>query len=144
MRESFYVVKIFIFLCSLLVIRCHASSYEEELRSISMSDHVFVVSEWLPKENHEDELWDFFKELMTLTKKSENGCIRAHATRQISHPGAPGKSKYTIVLLQEYRNIAAFDTHCQSDYVKDAFQKYVENKETSIVEEWRCRLFGED
>ena len=109
-----------------------------------MSGHVFVVSEWLPKEGCDAELWDFFKELMALTKKSEPGCIRAHATRQITHPGAPGKSKYTIVLLQEYSDIAAFDAHCQADYVKNAFQKYVANEETSIVKEWRCRLFSED
>lgn len=109
-----------------------------------MTGHVFVVSEWLPKENHEEELWNFFKELMALTKKHEKGCIRAHATRQITHPGSPGKSKYTIVLLQEYSDIAAFDAHCQTDYVKNAFQNCVENEKTAIVKEWCCRLFSEN
>lgn len=109
-----------------------------------MPSHVFVVSEWLPKDGCEEELWHFFKELMALTKKSERGCVRAHATRQIAHPGSPGKSKYTIVLLQEYVDINAFDAHCNSEYVKNAFQKYVENAETSIVKEWQCRLFTED
>lgn len=109
-----------------------------------MSGHVFVVSEWLPKENREEELWDFFKELMALTKQSERGCIRAHATRQIPHPGAPGKSKYKIVLLQEYVDIKAFDAHCHADYVQKAFKKYIEDEETSIVEDWCCRLFSED
>jgi quinol monooxygenase YgiN len=107
------------------------------------SDHVFVVSEWLPKENCEEELWSFFKELMALTKKNEKGCIRAHATRQISHPGAPGKSKYKIILLQEYVDLRAFDIHCQADYVKSAFQKYVQDKKTSLVKEWSVRLFSE-
>lgn len=109
-----------------------------------LSGHVFVVSEWLPKENCDEELWDFFKELMALTIKNESGCIRAHATRQIAHPGSTGKSKYKIVLLQEYVDIKAFDAHCQSDYVKNAFKKYIENEETSKVEDWRCRLFSED
>ena len=109
-----------------------------------MSGHVFVVSEWLPKENCEEELWFVFKELMALTKKSERGCIRAHVTRQIAHPGSPGRSKYTIVLLQEYDSIAAFDTHCQTDYVKNAFKKYIEDEQTSIVKEWCCRLFSAD
>lgn len=109
-----------------------------------MSGHVFVVSEWLPRENCEEELWDFFKGLMALTKKSEKGCISAHATRQISHPGSPGKSKYKIVLLQEYVNIGAFDLHCQADYVKNGFKKYVEDGETALVKEWTCRLFSED
>ncbi len=109
-----------------------------------MTNHVFIVSEWLPKENCEEELWTFFKELMTSTKKNEPGCIRAHATRQIPHPGAPGKSKYKIVLLQEYVNIQAFDAHCDSDYVKNAFKKYIENEETSIIQDWCCRLLSED
>ncbi len=109
-----------------------------------MSGHVFVVSEWMPRENCEEELWDFFKELMAITKKSETGCLRAHATRQIPHPAALGQSKYKIVLLQEYMDVHAFDTHCQADYVKSAFKKYVENEETSMVKEWSVRLFSEE
>ncbi len=108
-----------------------------------MSDHVFVVSEWLPKKNHEEELWQAFKELMALTLENEKGCLRAHALKQISHPGAPGESKFTIVLHQEYINIQAFDLHCATDYVASAFKQYIENRETAIVEDWRCRLFSE-
>ena len=33
-----------------------------------MSEHVFVVSEWLPKSGKELELWKRFKELMALSK----------------------------------------------------------------------------
>lgn len=111
-----------------------------------MSGHVFVVSEWLPKENCEEELWNFLKELMALTKKNESGCIRAHATRQILHPSAKGTSIYKIILLQEYADITAFDVHCQAEYVKNAFKKYVENqnKENSLVKEWTIRLFSEN
>jgi quinol monooxygenase YgiN len=87
---------------------------------------------------------EFFKELMAVTKNSESGCLRAHATRQIPHPGAPGKSKYKIVLLQEYVDIQAFDAHCQADYVKNAFKKYVADEETSIVQDWQCRLLSAD
>lgn len=108
-----------------------------------MSGHVFVVSEWLPKEGCEEELWEEFKKLMALTLKNEKGCIRAHATRQIPHPGAPGKSKYKIVLLQEYVDLKAFDAHCKADYVTRLVKKYIENEETSIIKEWRCRLFSE-
>lgn len=108
-----------------------------------MADSVFVVSEWLAKKGHEKELWDKFKELLSLTKQKEKDCIRAHVTRQIPHPGSPGKSMYTIVLLQEYANVEAFDIHCDADYVKNFFKKYVENSETAIVEDWQCRLFSE-
>lgn len=109
-----------------------------------MSGPVFVVSEWLPKENCEQELWKQFKNLMAVTLKNESGCIRAHATRQISHPGAPGKSKYKIILLQEYVDTKAFDIHCGKDYVTNFVKKYIENKETSLVEDGRVRLFSED
>lgn len=108
-----------------------------------MSEHVFVISEWLPKKNHEEELWNAFKQLMATTLANEKGCLRAHALRQISHPGSPGESKFSIVLHQEYSNIQAFDLHCKADYVTEAFAKYIENKATAIVEDWRCRLFSE-
>ncbi len=136
----------FIFILGFLVTSLPAIAGDEEwlYRRECMSGHVFVVSEWLPKENCEEELWNFFKELIALTKKNETGCIRAHATRQIPHPGAPGKSKYKIILLQEYVDIKAFDIHCQADYVKRAFKKYIEDEETSLVKEWNVRLFSED
>ena len=108
-----------------------------------MSGHVFVVSEWLPKEHCEQELWLTFKRLMAFTLENESGCVRAHATRQMAHPGAPGKSKYTIVLHQEYVDIKAFDAHCNSEYVKDFIKNHIENQENSIIQEWRCRLFSE-
>lgn len=142
MKKMLFFICILVFLATSLPA---ISKNEDWLYGrMSMSGHVFVVSEWLPKENCEEELWIFFKELMALTKAHETGCIRAHATRQIPHPGAPGSSKYKIVLLQEYVDIKAFDIHCQADYVKHAFEKYIEDEKTSLVEEWNCRLFSED
>jgi quinol monooxygenase YgiN len=108
-----------------------------------MSNHVFVVSEWLAKENHEQRLFGLFKELLAKTLAQESGCIRAHATQQIAHLGAPGKSKYTIVLLQEYVSMEAFDMHCKANYVTEFFATYITNNDTSIVEDWCCRLFCE-
>lgn len=109
-----------------------------------MSGHVFVVSEWLPKEHCEKEFWTLAKELMALTLKNESGCVQAHVTKQILHPGSPGKSKYKIILFQEYVSVKAFDIHCAADYVADFFKKYIENEATSIVKDWRCRLFSEE
>lgn len=112
------------------------AAFAHQPKDETMSGHVFVVSEWLPKENCEEELWENFKQLMAKTKEKESGCIRAHATRQISHPGSPGKSKFTMVLLQEYVDVQAFDVHCSSDYVKRAFDTCL-----PLVEDWTCRLF---
>lgn len=108
-----------------------------------MSNSVFVVSEWLPKEGCEDALWMHFKDLMATTLKNEKGCVRAHATKQITHPGAPTKSKYTIVLLQEYVDVAAFDHHCASDHVVKAFKELLQDEQTGLIADWQCRLFGE-
>ena len=109
-----------------------------------MADHVFVVSEWLPKENCEKELSTVIKKLSSLVLEKEKGCVSARVTKQISHPGSPGKSKYTIVCMQEYVNIHAFDMHCATDYVADFFKTCVENEKTALVKEWTCRLFAED
>jgi len=108
-----------------------------------MNKPVFVVSEWLAKPGFENELQEKLKHLLLQTKRFEKGCIRAHVTKQINHPGSPGKSKYTIVLLQEYENISAFDLHCNADYVKEFYTLYIDNKLTAIVEEFKCRLFTE-
>jgi len=108
-----------------------------------MSGHVFVVSEWLARENQDEALWKAAKEIMRLTRENEKGCVRAHAWRQISHPGSPGKSKYKIVCHQEYNGVEAFDLHCQAPYVVQFFKTFVEDPETAIVEDWTCRLFNE-
>lgn len=107
-----------------------------------MSEHVFVVSEWLPISGKDQELWQRFKQLMQLSKE-EKGCVRAHATRQIKHPGSPSESPFSIVLLQEYENIAAFDEHCAADYVTGFFKEFIDNEATALVADWRCRLFSE-
>lgn len=93
-----------------------------------MADHVFVVSEWIHKENCEE-------------LKNESGCIGTHATRKISHPGAPGKSKYKIIILREYVDTRSFNSHCQADSVKSDFKKYIDNEETAKVKAWTVRLF---
>src|SRR5258708_5380219 len=109
-----------------------------------MSDHVFVVSEWLPKDGCEQKLLVKFKKLMALTLENEKGCLRAHATKQVLHPNASGKSKYTIILLQEYVDLNAFEIHCSADYVVSAFKELVENPASAMVEECQVRLFKED
>lgn len=108
-----------------------------------MPNHVFVVSEWLAKENHEQELQEQFKNLLKLSLETEKGCISARVTHQVEHSGSPTKSKYTLVLLQEYEDIKAFDIHCKAEYVINFFKEFIENKETAIVKDWQCRLFSE-
>ncbi len=111
---------------------------------MSITDKVYVISEWLPIKGCEKELWFKLKDLMRTTQELEPGCISARATKQITHAGSPGKSKYSIVLMQDYVNIEAFDLHCQAEYVIKFIKKYLEKKDTAIVEDGRCRLFSEN
>lgn len=109
-----------------------------------MSSHVLVVSEWLSKENQEQKLFESFKKLASLTLEKEKGCLKYNVTRQIPHPNANGQSKYPILLIQEYLNLDAFDMHCKSEHVAEFFKILIENKESSIVQDWRCRIFSEE
>lgn len=106
-----------------------------------MSKKCFVVSEWLPKQPHHEELIAVFKQLAVMTLKNEKGCLRYHVTQQEQHPGAPGHTQYPIILIQEYASKEDFDKHCNSDYVATFAQKYLLNDETRLIDDWRCRLF---
>jgi len=108
-----------------------------------MLSNVLVISEWLPKKNHEQILLESFKKLASLTLEKEQGCLKYNVTRQILHPGTKGQSKYTIILVEEFANIEAFEIHCQSEHVSDFVKNYIENKNTGVVEDWRCRIFSE-
>lgn len=107
-----------------------------------MPDSIFIVSEWLPKQGCDQQLWNEFKKLMDLSRKEE-GCLRAHATRQVPHPDLPSNSIYTIVLMQEYVDMQAFETHCTMDYVTNFFKNHIEDKKSTIVEDWQCRILKE-
>jgi len=106
-----------------------------------MSEPVFVISEWLPKEGCDQEVFDRLKFLMQMTRQSEKGCVQAYAFEQIAHPKSPGKSKYKIVLFQEYKELEDFNIHTEMPYVKAFVKTYIENPETAIIQDGSCRLF---
>jgi hypothetical protein len=60
MRKALFFIFIFL-AASLQAAEEWNSNRERPQGSISMSGPVFVVSEWLPKENCEEELWNFLK-----------------------------------------------------------------------------------
>lgn len=117
-------------------------STHNNARGRYMSRSYFVVSEWLPKATCHDKLLKVFKRLAALTLENESACLRYHVTQQEQHPGAPGQTPYPIILIQEYATKEAFDKHCQSDYVSTFAQEYLINAETSLIEDWRCRLLA--
>lgn len=103
------------------------------------NNHVYVVSEWLAKPGKEQAMIACFKELLATTSGQEEGCVSAKVTHQIQHPGSPSQSKFTVVLMQEYKSTDAFTLHCETEYVKNFFKENIEE----LVEDWRCRLFEE-
>ena len=109
-----------------------------------MNKQVHVVSEWLPKKGHEQELWDTFKIFAKECLEKEEGCITYRVTKQIPHPGSPGKTKFTIVLMETFKNLKAFDEHCEAEHTVNAFNTFINLGPGCIVEDWRCRLFSED
>ncbi len=107
-----------------------------------MSSQILVVSEWLPKENQEEALFDSFKKLAKTTLEKEKECLKYHVTRQTAHPASKGESKYPILLVQEYVNVDAFNHHCTSEHVAAFTQSQFEQPEKSMIEDWRCRVFN--
>lgn len=103
-----------------------------------MSKGVFVISEWLPKNGHEEEFWEKAKMHMKRTQKEE-GCISARITKPVDHPRMPEQTKYTVVLLQQYKNVEAFTDHCNNHDIKDFFK----GEMSHLVDDWRWRLVQE-
>jgi len=51
-----------------------------------MSKHVIVISEWLPKENCEQNIFETFLDLARKTLEAEKGCIQYNVSKQMTHP----------------------------------------------------------
>lgn len=107
-----------------------------------MLKHVQCIAEFLPKEGCEQELFDQLNHVKAKSLKHEEGCLRYLVTKQIPHAISPQMSKYTIVTIEEFVDMQAFDKHGSSSYFKDFFHKYVENKSTGLVEDLNVRLFS--
>ena len=107
-----------------------------------MSHSVYVIAEFLPRQNHEQELFELLNNLAAQTLKNEKGCLSYLVTRQVLHPGAQGVSKYKIVSIEEFSDKSAFENHCSASYVIDFVKQYIEPKDTSIVDDFCVRLFS--
>ena len=107
-----------------------------------MTHPVFVISEWQPKLGKERALLQQFEKLVAQTRQ-ESGCINAYILQHIDHPNSPTPSNYSLVAMQQYESVEAFEKHCAQAYVKQFFATVVEGETTALVADWRCRLFKE-
>lgn len=108
-----------------------------------MSKRIYCIAEFAPKSGREQELFDLLVGLEPLSLR-EDGCIRYRVTRQINHPSAPTESKFTLVFNEEWASIEAFELHCEQAYVVDFFTKYVQDPQTSLVDDSNVRIFSDE
>ena len=106
-----------------------------------MSHTVIAISEWIPKEGREDEVFEQFKGLARQTLQQEKGCLQYNVTKQIPHANANGSTNYKILLMQEFESEADFEAHCQAPYVVDLSERILSDPKTSPIEDWQLRVF---
>jgi quinol monooxygenase YgiN len=108
-----------------------------------MSKKVYCIAEFAPKAGCEQQ---FFELLTSLEPHAlrEDGCVRYRVTRQIQHPTAPSQSKFSIMFNEEWASIEAFELHAKQQYLIDFFGKYVENPQTSLVDDASVRIFSDE
>lgn len=107
-----------------------------------MSKHVIVISEWLPKENCEQDLLEIFHDLARKTLEAEKGCIQYNVSKQMAHPSTTEPRDFKIMLMEEFQSIEDFEKHCEAPYVAALFNKLFANKNTSLVDNYECRVFS--
>ncbi len=109
-----------------------------------MSQKIYCIAEFQPKSGKEQELFELIMSLESRTLR-EDGCIRYCVTRQIARPNTEySPSLYSIVINEEFTNIEAFNKHGNMWYIKDFFDKYIANPETSIAINSNVRIFTDE
>jgi quinol monooxygenase YgiN len=106
--------------------------------------NVIVISEWLPKENCEHGLFEAFRDLAWQTLSAEKECIQYIVSKQMTHHNTTQPRDFKIMLMQEFKSIEDFERHCEAPYVVALFDKLVSNKNTSLIDNYECRVFSKE
>ncbi len=107
-----------------------------------MTKRIYCIAEFEPKPGCEQELFEKLASLEPLAIR-EDGCIRYRVTRQIKHPQTMQESRFSIMFIEEWANIEAFEAHSVQPYITNFFERYVENPETSLTADCNVRLFSD-
>ncbi len=107
-----------------------------------MSKNVIVISEWLPKRNLEQDIFEVFRDLARQTLSSEKGCIQYNVSKHMTHHYTTEPRDFKIMLMQEFKSIEDFEKHCEAPYVVALFDRLIANKNTSPIENYECRVFS--
>lgn len=106
-----------------------------------MSQKVYCIAEFLPKEGMTEKLFQRLQALEPNTLR-EDGCIQYRVTRQIQSPFAEGKG-FPIVFNEIWVNMQAFESHCQRDEIVEFFQTAC-LAEDGIAADWNVRVFSDE
>lgn len=86
-----------------------------------MSNILYCIAQFTPKEGKFDELFNTLKALEPDTLREE-GCLSYRVTKKISNPYATGESM-PIVFNESWASVEAFEKHCQRKEIVAFFEK---------------------
>lgn len=95
-----------------------------------MTDRVYVLAQFKPKEGKEAELFEVLKALEPDSYREE-GCIQYMLTRQIDHPSATN-NEYTIVFNEIWEDAECWSAHGRRKQIQHFFETQVQ-AETGLV-----------
>ena len=106
-----------------------------------MSKKVYCVAQFLPKPGKEAELFAVLQALEPNTQR-EDGCQQYIVTRQIASPFAEGES-YPIVFNEIWRDMAAFEAHCQRKEIQQFFETQCV-AEDGLAAKWNVCVYSDE
>ncbi|GGO81481.1 antibiotic biosynthesis monooxygenase [Marinobacterium nitratireducens] len=106
-----------------------------------MSSLVYCTAQFKPRPGRERELFATLQSLEPNTLR-EDGCIQYRVTRKIDSAFAAGQS-FPIVFHEIWRDMTAFEQHCQRDEIVDFFQRCCEAPD-GLAEDWNVCVYSDE
>ena len=106
-----------------------------------MSKKVYCLAQFQPKPGQLDALFKVLQALEPNTQR-EDGCIQYTVTRHIPSPFAEGDS-YPIVFNEIWRDMAAFEAHCQRAEIQQFFETQCV-ADDGLVDKWNVCVYSDE
>lgn len=81
------------------------------------SNEIVCIARLVAKEGQADNLLVVLKKLIK-SSKSESGCVSYQLHRSVENPGI-------FTFVDKFKDQAAFDYHCETEHVKEAFDSVI-------------------
>lgn len=106
-----------------------------------MSKKVYCIAQFQPRVGKEKALFKVLQGLEPNTLR-EDGCLQYIVTRHIQSPFADGKS-FPIVFNEIWRDMAAFEAHCQREEIKSFFETYC-TADDGLAADWNVTVYSDE